>query len=279
MKSVEKKKTKLLEKRKSLESMQTETPLDEGYEEALTRGLENIETRFLFFRRFLAPALLGLWLLIIAMPYLDSASKTYTSILLTVITVFFSLAAKPFVENVFAGMVISFSNSARIGDTVEVDGFYGTIEEINLTFTTVKGWDWRRYLVPNAKLIGKEFLNYSLHDKHIWACIEFFVEPDSDIKKIEEIVVESTKKSPYFNSEKFEDPKVWNMGVEKDSIKLWLAAWAKNPSCAWELKSDMRNATLEALKELGLKPHLSQMEIKGPGFYPAPPQAVSPDQA
>jgi small-conductance mechanosensitive channel len=242
MKRVEKKKTKLLEKRRSFESLATEGPTEENHEEALSRGLDNIETRFMFFRRFLAPAMIGLWLLIMALPYLDTASKTYTSIILTVITVFFSLAAKPFVENLFAGMVISFSNSARIGDTVEIDGHYGTVEEINFTFTTIKVWDWRRYLVPNAKLITKEFLNYSLHDKHLWACVEFFIEPDADMKKVESILVTKTKASKYFNQKQYEEPKVWNMGIEKECIKIWLAAWAKNPSDAWELRSDMRNA-------------------------------------
>lgn len=262
MKRVEKKKTKLLEKRQSLESIQTETPIDENHEDSLHRGLENIETRFAFFRRILFPALMGLWVLLLALPYLDTASKTYTSIIITVITVFLSIAAKPFVENLFAGMVVSFSNSARIGDTVEVDGHYGTIESINLTYTTIKIWDWRRYLVPNAKLITKEFLNYSLHDKYVWACIEFFVEPEADVDAIEKEVVSITKKSKFFNREKFEDPKVWNMGVEKDCIKLWLAAWAKNPSHAWELKSDMRKAVLKVFKEKGYKPQLSQIEIK-----------------
>jgi hypothetical protein len=268
MKRVERKKTKLLEKRNNLESMQTDTPIDENFEDSLSRGLENIETRFSFFRRILFPALMGLWILLLALPYLDTASKTYTSIIITVITVFLSIAAKPFVENLFAGMVISFSNSARIGDTVEVDGHYGTIESINLTYTTIKIWDWRRYLVPNAKLITKEFLNYSLHDKFVWACIEFFVEPDADIEAIETDIIAITKKSAYFNQTRYEDPKVWNMGMEKDGIKLWLAAWAKNPSYAWELKSDMRKAVLSVMKARGYKPQLSQFEIKSmPNYF------------
>jgi small-conductance mechanosensitive channel len=264
MKGVERRKRKLLEKRKTLESMVTESPIDENYEEALTRGLENIETRFGFFRKVLLPMTLGLWIIFLGIPYLDTASKTYTSIIFTIITVFLSIAAKPFVENLFAGLVISFSNSARIGDTVEIDGHYGTVEEINLTYTTIKVWDWRRYLVPNAKLISKEFLNYSLTDKHIWACIEFYVEPDGDLELIEKEIIEITKKSPFFNTQKFEDPQVWNMGVEKDAIKLWLAAWAKNPSTGWSLKSDMRKAVINTLKKHGLKPQLSSVEFRSP---------------
>lgn len=268
MKGVERKKRKLLEKRRTLESMETDTPHDEHHEDALSRGLENIETRFGFFRKVLLPLVFGLWILLLGLPYLEGASRTYTSIIITVITVFLSIAAKPFVENLFAGLVISFSDSARIGDTVEIDGHYGTIEEINLTYTTIKVWDWRRYLVPNAKLISKEFLNYSLTDKHIWACIEFFVEPNADLDTIEKQIIEETKKSTHFNQEKFEDPQTWNMGVEKDAIKMWLAAWAKNPTTGWNLKSDMRKIVIKTLKSHGLKPQLSTVEFRGP-FNPA----------
>ncbi len=262
MKGVERKKRKVLEKRRTLESMETQSPVDENYEESLSRGLESIETRFGFFRKVLLPLTLGLWILLLGLPYLEGASRTYTSIIITIITVFLSIAAKPFVENLFAGLVISFSDSARIGDTVEIDGMYGTVEEINLTYTTIKVWDWRRYLVPNAKLISKEFLNYSLNDKYVWACIEFFIEPDANIESIEKELIEETKKSPNFNNYRYEDPQIWNMGMEKDAVKVWLAAWATNPTTGWNLKSDMRRIVLKTLKKHNLKPQLSHVEYK-----------------
>ena len=36
----------------------------------------------------------------------------------------------------------------RIGDTVVVDGEWGTVEEITLTFLTVRTWDERRITMP-----------------------------------------------------------------------------------------------------------------------------------
>ena len=264
MNRMEKKKTRLLEKRKNLESIMTESPITDNHEESLIRGLENIETRFIFFQRFTRPLILGVWIILLLLPFLDGASKTYTSILVAIITVLISMAAKPYIENLFAGMVVSFSNSARIGDTVEVDGHYGTIEEINLTYTTIKLWDWRRYLVPNSTLISKEFLNYSLNDLHVWAYIEFYVEPTADFDLLETELIKITKKSSYFHVQDNEEPKLWFMGTDKDSVKFWLAAWAKNPSSAWSLKSDMRKGLSKITKANGWNFHLSQMEIRNP---------------
>lgn len=267
MRRVERRKLSQLEKRKTLESMVTESPVDENYEDALQRGLENIHTRFGFFKKALLPFLSAAFLFFLFLPQLGAASKTYTSIIIAVITVFLSIASKPIVENLFAGLVISFSDIARIGDTVEIDGHYGTIEEINLTFTTIKKWDWRRYLVPNSRLLAKEFINYSLHDKFVWACIEYFIEPEADTDAINKELVERIKKSQFFNNRNFEDPQIWNMGMEKETVRYWAAAWAKNPSEGWNLKSDMRNAILKIMKEHKVRPHLSHHNVSpyGPG--------------
>ncbi len=267
MKRAQKVKTKLLEKRKNFEAMAaTESPIEDNFQESLERGLANIETRFSFFRKFMGPFCLGIWGILIIVPYLEGASRTYTSILVAIITVLISLAARPFIENLFAGMVISFSNNARIGDTVEVDDQYGIIEEINLTFTTIKTWDWKRYLVPNSKLISKEFLNYSLHDKYVWASILFFVEIDTDIELLKGELISIICKSPYFKQDEYEEPKLWFSGLEKDSVQLWLAAWATTPTNAWLLKSDMRKAVVDTAKKHGIKFQLGNYQLKDGPF-------------
>ncbi len=262
IKRMQNRKTSLLEKRKTFEAMAaTQTPIGDTYQKSYERGLENIETRFSFFKKFMGPFFLSLWAFLIILPYLEGASRTYTSILVAIITVLISLAARPFIENLFAGMVISFSNNVRIGDTVEIDGQYGTIEEINLTFTTLKTWDWKRYLVPNSKLITKEFLNYSLHDKYVWANILFYIEVSADIELLKKELIEQIYQSPYFKKDQYEEPKLWYSSLEKDSVQIWLAAWATTPSNSWLLKSDMRKAVVETAKKYGYNFQLGNLNI------------------
>jgi len=267
---VQLKKTNLLEKRKNFEAMAvTQSPIEDSFQESLERGLENIETRFSFFKKFMGPFFLILWAILIVLPFLEGASKTYTSILIAIITVLISLASRPFIENLFAGMVISFSNNVRIGDTVEVDGQYGIIEEINLTFTTIKTWDWKRYLVPNSKLISKEFLNYSLHDKYVWASILFYVEAGADIDLLKEDLIQIISKSPYFKQEEMEEPRLWYSNLEKDSVQLWLAAWASTPTNGWLLKSDMRKAVVDTAKKYGINFQLGNHQVHKDPFSAA----------
>ena len=58
------------------------------------------------------------------------------------------VAAQSTLSNMFAGLQIAFGDMVRIGDTVVVDGEWGTVEEITLTFLTVRTWDERRITMP-----------------------------------------------------------------------------------------------------------------------------------
>ncbi|MEZ4295997.1 MAG: mechanosensitive ion channel, partial [Polyangiaceae bacterium] len=50
-------------------------------------------------------------------------------------------AAQKSIATLLAGMQLSVSESVRIGDTVIVEGEWGTIEEVTLTYVVVKIWD------------------------------------------------------------------------------------------------------------------------------------------
>ncbi|MFI8187972.1 mechanosensitive ion channel family protein [Streptomyces sp. NPDC085946] len=71
------------------------------------------------------------------------------------------VAAQSTLGNMFAGLQIAFGDMVRIGDTVVVDGEWGTVEEITLTFLTVRTWDERRITMPVSYFTSKPFENWS----------------------------------------------------------------------------------------------------------------------
>jgi hypothetical protein len=44
------------------------------------------------------------------------------------------------------------------------------------------------------------------------------------------------------------------MDLEKDAIKCWVATWAKNPSDAWSISSDIRQRLVPKLKKANIIP-------------------------
>ncbi|MEV8429440.1 mechanosensitive ion channel family protein [Streptomyces chartreusis] len=71
------------------------------------------------------------------------------------------VAAQSTLSNMFAGLQIAFGDMVRIGDTVVVDDEWGTVEEITLTFLTVRTWDERRITMPVSYFTSKAFENWS----------------------------------------------------------------------------------------------------------------------
>jgi small-conductance mechanosensitive channel len=71
------------------------------------------------------------------------------------------VAAQSTLSNMFAGFQIAFGDMVRIGDTVVVDGEWGTVEDITLTFLAVRTWDERRITMPVSYFTSKPFENWS----------------------------------------------------------------------------------------------------------------------
>lgn len=248
-------------KRKNFEAVVTTSPHDDPVALAKRRGIESVEAQFSVVRRAVGPLLAFLVLSMIAVPFLSEVPASLLSLIIGVVTVVLGIAARPVVENAISGLVLAVSKTINIGDTVMVETQYGTVEDISLTHTTIKLWDWRRYVVPNGLLSQIRFVNYSLFDRHQWAYIEFWVSYEADLDEVERIAVEVAKASPFFDGS--EEPKFWYMETARDAICCWLAAWAETPSSAWSLKHDMRGRLVRDFQKHGVRTHLNRQELSG----------------
>ncbi|MEV8533683.1 mechanosensitive ion channel domain-containing protein [Streptomyces sp. NPDC051211] len=71
------------------------------------------------------------------------------------------VAAQSTLGNLFAGFQIAFGDMVRIGDTVVVDGEWGVVEEVTLTYLAVRTWDERRITMPVSYFTARPFENWS----------------------------------------------------------------------------------------------------------------------
>ena len=195
LRSAERRRRERVEEKEWFEAVLTDTPLDDPVAEARARGLVNIEGNTTVTRRVLIPTLVVATVVLAVLPFLGQIPAALISIVAAIATVVVGVAARPVVESAFAGLAIAWSRQVNIGDTVLVDDFYGTVEDITVTHTTVRLWDWRRYVVPNAKMMNSSLVNYSLHDRFQWAYVEFWVGPEVDLEVVEELAVMAPERS------------------------------------------------------------------------------------
>jgi small-conductance mechanosensitive channel len=258
---VEVKKRERLERADLVNAVHTKSPVGDPNKKARSGALESVATRFSIIRRALIALVTILWLLALAFPFLGDLPATFVSVMVAAAAVVIGIAAKPFVENLISGVVISFSQPVRLGDTVMIDGNYGTVEDITMTHTRIKLWDWRRYTVPNSLMIQKEFHNYTIIDSYQWAYVEFWVAYDADLEQVREIAMEAVVSSPHFAD--YEPPRFWIMQMTEKSVKCWVAGWANSPAEAWLLMHETRTDLVKKLRSFGIKTHIYQYQLNG----------------
>lgn len=249
----EKMRIERIERLRRIESIKTTTPLDEPLEETKEAAIEGVETRFSIIKKVFYFLLLTVWLFALIVPFLDKIPATMVSVLVAAAGIIIGMAARPFIENLISGIVISFSHPLRIGDTVIIDGNYGTVEDISITHTTLKIWDWRRYIIPNSRMLAKEFVNCSINDAYQWARVEFWVDYTADLAHVETLAIQAAIQSKYFAP--YETPRFWIMEMAKEGIRCWIAAWAMNPSEAWQLRHEIRTRLIVELQAEGILTH------------------------
>src|SRR5438309_5635886 len=93
----------------------------------------------------------------------DPVRQFGTSILASagIAGVVLGFAAQKTLGNVLAGIQIALTQPLLIDDIVVVEGEFGQIEEITLTYVTVRTWDLRRLVLPITYFIEKPFQNWS----------------------------------------------------------------------------------------------------------------------
>ena len=254
LKHIEKRRARRIEKLSQFDAIDTNAPV-KGSSTVKSRkmALEGLEIRFSIVRRTFLTLLMIAWITAIAIPYVGKVPGTLITLFITAGAVIVGIAARPLVENFIAGFVLTFSKQFHTGDTILVDKEYGTIEDITPTHTVVKLWDWRRYIVPNSRMLNKEVINFSTRDSLIWAKLEFYVAHDADLQEVESVAVRTASRSPYLVGT--EEPRFWVMGMEKEAVKCWLAMWAANPADAWSIRTEVGQTLIGELNRHGIKTH------------------------
>lgn len=218
-----------------------------------------MDRRFTIIGRTIKLSLGVVWLAALSLPLLGNLPKAYVSIAITAFTVIIGIAARPFFENLFCGIVISFSNQLRVGDTLIIDDQYGSVEDISVTHTKIKTWESKRYIIPNSRMLTKEFENLTLTEQAVWATVNFSVSYDADMEKVQEaaeriamdLASEGAPEGPFF----------WIRRLDKDAILCSLTCWSESPAAAWMLRSNMAMALAREFRTGGIATNVSHLKL------------------
>ena len=93
-------------------------------------------------------------------------------------------AAQPALKSLIAGLQVALTEPLRIGDLVKVDGEAGRVEEVRMSFITVRTWDERVLVVPTSRFLDGSFENWSRKSEKLTGPVFLHLDPAAEIEPI-----------------------------------------------------------------------------------------------
>ena len=143
------------------------------------------KTQVVILRRVTVAAIVVLTLGVVLMTFPDirtlGASVLASAGLVSVVA---ALAAQSTLGNLFAGLQLAFNNAVRVDDVVVVEGEWGRIEELTLTYVAVQIWDDRRLVLPTSYFTTKPFQNWTRTGSAVLGTAEFDVDWSTEVEPL-----------------------------------------------------------------------------------------------
>ncbi|WP_287933921.1 mechanosensitive ion channel domain-containing protein [Arthrobacter sp.] len=137
------------------------------------RRLRRLTTQVTLGRRFIAALLITLAVagMLLTIPEVRALG---TGLLASagLISIVAGLAVQSSLSNVFAGVQLAFTDAIRIDDVVVVEGLWGRIQEITMTYVVVRVWDERMLILPSTYFTTTPFENWTRNSPKIMGTVE-----------------------------------------------------------------------------------------------------------
>lgn len=206
----------------------------------------------------------------IALMSIESLRSIGVSVLTSagVIGIIVGLAAQRSVGQVLSGVQIAFTQPIRLDDVVIVEGEWGRIEEINITYVVVKIWDERRLIVPIDYFLSNPIQNWTRNSSNIMGTVYLYTSYDLPLDPLREKLKTIVEENPNW------DGRVQNIQVT--GCKEWykevrILVSSSDSSKNWDLRVEIREKMIDFINEkfpgsfakLNIEPTPSVKVIKG----------------
>lgn len=218
-----------------------------GLDQADNLDARRVVTQLRVLRRVLV-SFIGFTAIIIILLLFPGARDIGTGLLASagIAGLVIGLAAQRALGNLLAGFQIAFTQPIRLDDVVVVEGEWGRVEEITLTYVVIRIWDERRLIVPISYFLEKPFTNWTRESSEILGTVflytDYTVPVDSLRKELDRIVESSLHWDGRVKGLVVTDSK-------PNSLELRALVSAKDGGAAWNLRCEVREGLVKFLQQ------------------------------
>ena len=163
-----------------------------------------------------------------------------------VLGIIVGLAAQRSAGQILSGLQIAITQPIKIDDVVVIEGEWGRIEEINITYVLVKLWDERRLVVPIDYFLENPIQNWTTTTSHIIGTVYLYVSYDLPLdplrKKLESYLKTNSKWDGRVQNVQITDSKEWYKEIR-------MLVSSADSSINWDLRVEVREEMIDFINE------------------------------
>jgi potassium-dependent mechanosensitive channel len=163
------------------------------------------------------------------------------------------------VSNFASGLILLFERPVRVGDTVVVDGEWGTIKKIGLRSTVMLTFDQSEMIVPNADLVSEKVVNWTLSNPVARIILPVGVAYGTNIQQVLAILTESGSAHDAVLSDP--PPQALFIQFGDSSLDFELRVWVKQIRQRLEVRSVVLTEVERRFAEAGIEIPFPQRDL------------------
>jgi hypothetical protein len=151
-------------------------------------------------------------------------------------------AAQKSLGTLVAGIQLAITQPIRIDDVVVIEGEWGRIEEITLTYVVVRIWDERRLVVPITQFLEKPFQNWTRTSAQILGTVFLWTDYSVPFAELRAELQRIAENSPLW------DGRVCLLQVTdagERALQLRALVSAADSGKCWDLRCEVREKLLD----------------------------------
>jgi potassium-dependent mechanosensitive channel len=163
------------------------------------------------------------------------------------------------VANFVSGLIMLFERPVRVGDTITIGEYSGTVARIRTRATTIIDWDNREIVVPNKNFITERLINWTLSDTMTRIVLPIGVSYDADPDLVIESLIRLAKAHPAVLEEP--PPAALFLKFGDSALQFELRAYVAQLRDRLTTTSDLHRAIIKEFRELGIEIAFPQMDL------------------
>lgn len=163
------------------------------------------------------------------------------------------------VANFVSGLILLFEKPIRIGDTVTIGNFSGSVTRIQIRATTIVDWDRKEVIIPNKNFVTDQLINWSLTDPITRVVIPVGVAYGSDTQLAQELLLKVAHQHPKVLKDP--EPNAYFLAFGASTLDMELRLFVSSMSDRLTTTHEINQAIDAAFKAHNIEIAFPQLDI------------------